>query len=238
MNSARSEYVPPKTRSRPPGASVAPTRPATLSIAVTGPPSVASTSCCGQSSSSVQITASPPSRVISSTWARRRTRLTVRKPSECASRSTSRATVDPAAVWVPDGWREGTSQVRSIAAVSLKVSADGHGVVSHMPGVGMTVRLSAMQEAERAGYPDLIVTLGGDRRFLRGVRVPARSQMRWFLDVGWVGFPILGRRTSVRHCCPGRRTHARQRDPEGLRRAGSYIQPLSCERLHSGGPVR
>jgi hypothetical protein len=50
--------------------------------------------------------------------------------------------------------------------------------------------------------------------------------------------PILGRRTSVRQCCPGRRTHARQRYPEGFRRAGSYIQPLSYERLHSGGPLR
>src|SRR5258705_11490407 len=41
-----------------------------------------------------------------------------------------------------DAWQEGTSQVKSSAAVSrVKVSADGHGVVSHA-GVGMLRELA------------------------------------------------------------------------------------------------
>jgi NAD+ kinase len=35
------------------------------------------------------------------------------------------------------------------------------------------VRLSAREEAERAGHPDLIVTVGGDGTFLRGARIAA-----------------------------------------------------------------
>lgn len=36
-------------------------------------------------------------------------------------------------------------------------------------------RLSAADEAARAGHPQLIVTVGGDGTFLRGVRVAAVS---------------------------------------------------------------
>jgi len=81
--------------------------------------------------------------------------------------------------------------VKSIAAVSrVKVSGDGHGLC-RMPGWGCCVsgRLSALQEAERAGYPDLIGTLGGDGTFLRGVRVAAAvNALVLGVDVGRVSF--------------------------------------------------
>jgi NAD+ kinase len=50
-------------------------------------------------------------------------------------------------------------------------------------------RMSAKQEAERAGNPDLIVTVGGDGTLLRGVRVAAPIDASVLgVDVGRVGF--------------------------------------------------
>ncbi|GAA2358846.1 NAD(+)/NADH kinase [Dactylosporangium salmoneum] len=50
-------------------------------------------------------------------------------------------------------------------------------------------RLSPADEAARAGYPGLIVTVGGDGTFLRGVRVAAAiDAMVLGVDVGRVGF--------------------------------------------------
>jgi NAD+ kinase len=50
-------------------------------------------------------------------------------------------------------------------------------------------RLSAAQEAERAGSPDLIVTVGGDGTFLRGLRIAAAvDALILGIDVGRVGF--------------------------------------------------
>jgi NAD+ kinase len=52
-----------------------------------------------------------------------------------------------------------------------------------------TGRLSAAEEAARAGEPDLIVTVGGDGTFLRGVRVAASVDAPVLgVDVGRVGF--------------------------------------------------
>ncbi|HVX46581.1 MAG TPA: NAD(+)/NADH kinase [Mycobacteriales bacterium] len=50
-------------------------------------------------------------------------------------------------------------------------------------------RLHAAQEAARAGRPDLIVTIGGDGTFLRGVRVAVQvDALVLGIDVGRVGF--------------------------------------------------
>lgn len=50
-------------------------------------------------------------------------------------------------------------------------------------------RLNAREEAERAGNPDLIVTVGGDGTFLRGVRVAAPfGALVLGVNVGRVGF--------------------------------------------------
>jgi NAD+ kinase len=50
-------------------------------------------------------------------------------------------------------------------------------------------RLDAAEEASRAGHPDLIVTVGGDGTFLRGVRIAAPSDCVVLgVDVGHVGF--------------------------------------------------
>lgn len=52
-----------------------------------------------------------------------------------------------------------------------------------------TGRLSAAEEAARAGEPDLIVTIGGDGTFLRGARVAAAINAAVLgVDVGRVGF--------------------------------------------------
>jgi NAD+ kinase len=52
-----------------------------------------------------------------------------------------------------------------------------------------TGRLSAAEEAAKAGEPDLIVTVGGDGTFLRGVRVAASVDAPVLgVDVGRVGF--------------------------------------------------
>jgi len=50
-------------------------------------------------------------------------------------------------------------------------------------------RLHAKEEAERAGNPDLIVTVGGDGTFLRGVRIAApAAALVLGVNVGRVGF--------------------------------------------------
>ena len=50
-------------------------------------------------------------------------------------------------------------------------------------------RLDAAEEASRAGHPDLIVTVGGDGTFLRGVRIAAPSNSLVLgVNVGHVGF--------------------------------------------------
>jgi NAD+ kinase len=50
-------------------------------------------------------------------------------------------------------------------------------------------RLNAMDEAERAGHPDLIVTVGGDGTLLRGIRIAAAIDAGVLgVDVGRVGF--------------------------------------------------
>jgi len=50
-------------------------------------------------------------------------------------------------------------------------------------------RLSAHEEAERAHYPDLVVTIGGDGTFLRGARVAAPiGALVLGVNVGRVGF--------------------------------------------------
>ncbi|MEU2349104.1 NAD(+)/NADH kinase [Modestobacter sp. NPDC049651] len=50
-------------------------------------------------------------------------------------------------------------------------------------------RRSAHEEAERAGNPDLVVTVGGDGTFLRGARVAAAAgALVLGVDVGRVGF--------------------------------------------------
>jgi NAD+ kinase len=59
-------------------------------------------------------------------------------------------------------------------------------VWSEGAGVG---RLSAAEEAARAGVPDLIVTIGGDGTFLRGARIAAAINAAVLgVDVGRVGF--------------------------------------------------
>jgi NAD+ kinase len=50
-------------------------------------------------------------------------------------------------------------------------------------------RRDATQEAERAGKPDLIVTVGGDGTFLRGARIAAPiGALVLGVDVGRLGF--------------------------------------------------
>lgn len=50
-------------------------------------------------------------------------------------------------------------------------------------------RLSAADEAKKAGHPGLIVTVGGDGTFLRGARIAARAGVAILgVDVGRVGF--------------------------------------------------
>ncbi|HEY2796198.1 MAG TPA: NAD(+)/NADH kinase [Micromonosporaceae bacterium] len=50
-------------------------------------------------------------------------------------------------------------------------------------------RMSALEEDERAGHPDLIITVGGDGTFLRGARVAAPAgALVLGVNVGRVGF--------------------------------------------------
>jgi NAD+ kinase len=68
---------------------------------------------------------------------------------------------------------------RNIPCVDIDVWGTTHGVS----------RLGAEQEAERAGRPDLVVTIGGDGTLLRGVRVAAPFEATVLgVDVGRIGF--------------------------------------------------
>jgi NAD+ kinase len=77
-------------------------------------------------------------------------------------------------------------QVRSwakdhdVVAIDMDVwSDDKHG----------SGRMSASAEARKAGHPELVVTIGGDGTFLRGVRVAAHDDVPVLgVDVGRVGF--------------------------------------------------
>jgi len=71
------------------------------------------------------------------------------------------------------------SEVHGIPCVDIDVwNRDGSGN-----------RRNATEEAQRAGNPDLIVTVGGDGTFLRGARLAARiDAMVLGVDVGRVGF--------------------------------------------------
>jgi NAD+ kinase len=84
----------------------------------------------------------------------------------------------PAAVTVADDVRRWAAK-RAIPCVDVDVW-----------GPPMTnPRLSAAKEAARAGNPDLVVTVGGDGTFLRGVQVAtAADAMVLGVDVGRVGF--------------------------------------------------
>src|SRR6478672_2349094 len=79
------------------------------------------------------------------------------------------------------------------AADQVRRWAYGHDVPCHDidvwdPSDGGT-RHNARHEAERAGFPDLIVTVGGDGTFLRGARVATPTgAMVLGIDVGRVGF--------------------------------------------------
>ncbi|HEY0534351.1 MAG TPA: NAD(+)/NADH kinase [Actinoplanes sp.] len=84
----------------------------------------------------------------------------------------------PAAVSVADDVRRWAAE-RAIPCVDVDV----WGPPTANP------RLSAAKEAARAGNPDLVVTVGGDGTFLRGVRVAiAADAMVLGVDVGRVGF--------------------------------------------------
>jgi NAD+ kinase len=79
------------------------------------------------------------------------------------------------------------------AAEQVRRWARDHDVACHDvdvwdPADGGT-RHNARHEAERAGFPDLIVTVGGDGTFLRGARVATPTgAMVLGIDVGRVGF--------------------------------------------------
>jgi NAD+ kinase len=66
-----------------------------------------------------------------------------------------------------------------VPAVSVDVWHDGDGVE----------RRNARAEAAEAGYPDVVVTIGGDGTFLRGARIGATCNAAVLgVDVGRVGF--------------------------------------------------
>jgi NAD+ kinase len=84
----------------------------------------------------------------------------------------------PAAVAAAEGVREWAAQ-HAVPCVDIDVWKDGTG----------DIRLDATEEASRAGDPDLIVTVGGDGTFLRGVRIAAPSDSLVLgVNVGHVGF--------------------------------------------------
>lgn len=69
------------------------------------------------------------------------------------------------------------SETRGIPCTDIDVWAKDH----HRRG--------GREEAEAAGYPDLVVTLGGDGTFLRGARIAVKSGARVLgVDLGKVGF--------------------------------------------------
>lgn len=78
------------------------------------------------------------------------------------------------------------------AAQHVRDWAGEHGIECHdidVWGTPDAARFTAAEEAERAGHPDLIVTVGGDGTLLRGVRVAAPiDALVLGVDVGRVGF--------------------------------------------------
>jgi NAD+ kinase len=85
---------------------------------------------------------------------------------------------------------EGKPSARA-AAETVRRWAAGHDI----PAVAVDVwsdrgqRRNARDEAAEAGYPDLIVTIGGDGTFLRGARIAAVVDAPVLgVDVGRVGF--------------------------------------------------
>jgi NAD+ kinase len=84
----------------------------------------------------------------------------------------------PAAIAAADQVRQWAA-ARAIPCVNVDVwNASDNGT-----------RRNAAQEAERAGNPDLIVTVGGDGTFLRGARVAAPTgAMVLGVDIGRLGF--------------------------------------------------
>jgi len=84
----------------------------------------------------------------------------------------------PLAVTTAERVRQWAAQ-HAVACVDIDVWRDGAG----------DSRLDAAEEASRAGHPDLIVTVGGDGTFLRGVRIATSSDILVLgVDVGHVGF--------------------------------------------------
>ncbi|TNC24604.1 NAD(+)/NADH kinase [Amycolatopsis alkalitolerans] len=75
------------------------------------------------------------------------------------------------------------------AAGEVRRWAASHGIPCADIDVWDDSRLNAREEAARAGNPDLIVTVGGDGTFLRGVRVAGPvSALVLGVNVGRVGF--------------------------------------------------
>jgi NAD+ kinase len=75
------------------------------------------------------------------------------------------------------------------AAHAVHGWCDGHGIPCTDIDVWREPRLSGREEAEAAGHPDLIVTLGGDGTFLRGARIAAQDGARVLgVNLGRVGF--------------------------------------------------
>lgn len=84
----------------------------------------------------------------------------------------------PAALHAADVLRSWTAR-NGIACAEIDVWSDD-------PGGS---RLTAAEEAARAGHPELVVTIGGDGTFLRGARVAAAIGSAVLgVDVGRVGF--------------------------------------------------
>lgn len=85
---------------------------------------------------------------------------------------------------------EGREAAREAAALAHSWCTEHDIPCAHIDVWGAEAeRLSARQEAEAAGNPDLVVTLGGDGTFLRGARIAARcNAVVLGVDLGTVGF--------------------------------------------------
>lgn len=80
-------------------------------------------------------------------------------------------------------------QVARDAAQTVRDWGQAHGVAVVGVDVWNKSRRNARDEAADAGYPDLIVTIGGDGTFLRGARIAAVTEAAVLgVDVGRVGF--------------------------------------------------